>query len=337
MGWSPPQTAGPPAARRPAAGAPSSPPLIPGFETAAVSLRSNSDMENIFSFWNSQLMIGAGAQGDTTCFGDSGGPLVVSRDGVPVEVGVVSFGDQNCDMAAGFARMSGTQLAWIASQVPAVAANWGSCLYDGGPKGALEQGLGSYLTYLGSDVSTITCVPASPGYLTVFQDSPGGLLAETSAGGRIRGVANGLGIATGTSPAVAALSTGGREIAFQASGEDTLWTVSPDNVGHDTGVKMAAGTSPAITALPGGGYEIAFVNSDGLLRELGPDGVVRWAANGLGWRRGPVRRSRRARAAGSRSRSRRRPRARCGQSLRTTSATTREVRWRPGAARRSRG
>src|ERR1039457_7028391 len=210
------------AARRPAAGAPSSPPLIPGFETAAVSLRSNSDMENIFSFWSVQLMIGAGARGDTTCFGDSGGPLVVSRDGVPVEVGVVSFGDQNCDMAAGFARMSGPQLAWIASQVPAVAGNSGSCLYDGGPKVALEQGLGSYLTYLGSDVSTITCVPASPGYLTVFQASPGGLLAETSAGGRIRGVADGLGIATGTSPAVAALSTGGRESAVQAAGGDTL-------------------------------------------------------------------------------------------------------------------
>ncbi len=110
------------------------------------------------------------------------------------------------------------------------------------------------------------CAPASPDYLTAFEDSPGGLLAETSAGGRIRGVANGLGIAPGTSPAVAALSTGGREIAFQAAGEGTLWTVTPDNTGHDTGVEMAAGTSPAIVALPGGGYEIAFVNSDGFLR-----------------------------------------------------------------------
>ena len=81
---------------------------------------------------------------------------------------------------------------------------------------------------------------------------------------------------------MAALSTGGREIAFQAAGEGTLWTVTPDNTGDDTGVEMAAGTSPAIVALPGGGYEIAFVNFDGFLRELGPDGVVRWAANGLG-------------------------------------------------------
>ncbi len=67
-------------------------------------------------------MIGAGAAGDTTCNGDSGGPLVVSRNGVPVEVGVVDFGDQACDMAAGFEKLSGPQLAWVASQVPAVTA-----------------------------------------------------------------------------------------------------------------------------------------------------------------------------------------------------------------------
>ena len=275
MGFSAPLLAGPATSRRPAAG----PSSLPGFETAAVSLRSDSDMENIFNFWNPQLMIGAGGPGDTTCNGDSGGPLVVSRNGVPVEVGVVDFGDQDCTMAAGFEKLSGPQLAWVASQVPAVAANWGSCPLDGGAEG---QGQATYSTYTGNDIWAIKCVPPSPGYLTAFQDSSGGLLAETTAGGRIRGVANGLGIAPGTSPAVAALSTGGREIAFQASGEDTLWTVTPDNIGHDTGVKMAAGTSPAIVALPGGGYEIAFVNSDGFLRELGPDGVVRWAANGLG-------------------------------------------------------
>ena len=81
-------------------------------------------------------MIGAGAAGDTTCNGDSGGPLVVSRNGVPVEVGVVDFGDQACDMAAGFEKLSGPQLAWVASQVPAVTAGWGSCPYDGGARRA---------------------------------------------------------------------------------------------------------------------------------------------------------------------------------------------------------
>ncbi len=279
MGFSPPLLAGPAGARRSAAAAPGVPPLIPGFNTAAVSLDSDSEMEGIFSNWNPQLQIGAGAAGDTTCNGDSGGPLVVSRNGVPVEVGVVDFGTQTCSNAAGFEKLSGPQLAWVASQVPAVAAGWGSCPIDGGAQG---QGHATWTPYLSDDLWAITCVRASPGYLTAFQDSPGGLLAETSASGLIRGVANGLGVAPSTSPAVAALSTGGREIAFQAAGEGTLWTVTPDNIGHDTGVKMAAGTSPAIAALPGGGYEIAFVNSDGFLRELGPDGVVRWAANGLG-------------------------------------------------------
>ena len=279
MGFSPPLLAGPAGTRRSAAAAPGVPPLLPGFNTAPVSLDSDSEMEGIFSNWNPQLQIGAGAAGDTTCNGDSGGPLVVTRNGVPVEVGVVDFGTETCSNAAGFEKLSGPQLAWVASQVPAVAAGWGSCPIDGG---ALGQGQATWTPYLSHDLWAITCAPASPDYLMAFQDSPGGLLAETSAGGRIRGVANGLGIAPGTSPAVAALSTGGREIAFQAAGEDTLWTVTPDDIGHDTGVKMAAGTSPAIVALAGGGYEIAFVNSDGFLRELGPDGVVRWAANGLG-------------------------------------------------------
>lgn len=63
---------------------------------------------------------------------------MVSRNGIPVEVGVVSFGDQNCDMASGFAELSGPQLAWVASQVPTVAAEWGSCPFDGGA----GQGLG---------------------------------------------------------------------------------------------------------------------------------------------------------------------------------------------------
>jgi hypothetical protein len=280
MGFAAPLLAGPAGSRRSAAAAPAAPPSLPGFSTAAVSLDSDSEMEDIFGNWNPQLEIGAGAAGDTTCNGDSGGPLVVSRNGIPVEVGVVEFGDQHCTLAAGFDKLYGPQLAWVASQVPAVAAGWGSCSIDGGA--ALGQGQATWTPYLSDDLWAITCVPASPDYLTAFQDSPGGLLAETSAGGRIRGVANGLGIAPGTSPAVAALSTGGREIAFQAAGEGTLWTVTPDDIGHDTGVKMAAGTSPAIVALPGGGYEIAFVNSDGFLRELGPDGVVRWAANGLG-------------------------------------------------------
>src|SRR5882724_9877106 len=60
------------------------------------------------------------------------------------------------------------------------------------------------------------------------------------------------------SPAAAALSTGGRVIAFHASGSDDLWTVDVSDVGHDTGVKMAAGSSPAIAALPAGGYEVVF-------------------------------------------------------------------------------
>ena len=91
MGFAAPLLAGPAGSRRSAAAAPGVPPSLPGFSTAAVSLDSDSEMEDIFGNWNPQLEIGAGAAGDTTCNGDSGGPLVVSRNGVPVEVGVVEL------------------------------------------------------------------------------------------------------------------------------------------------------------------------------------------------------------------------------------------------------
>jgi len=100
---------------------------------AQVPLQSDSYMSSIFS-WNSALMIGAGTPQQTTCFGDSGGPLVVNRNSRPVEVGVVSFGSQNCDHAAGFAELSGAQLAWVASVVPSITSGWGTCTAsDGNP------------------------------------------------------------------------------------------------------------------------------------------------------------------------------------------------------------
>jgi hypothetical protein len=63
-------------------------------------------------------------------------------------------------------------------------------------------------------------------------------------------VSDGLGVESGTSPAYISLPTGGYEIAFQAWGLDTLWIVSSDNVGRDTGLKMAPGTSPAAAVKP---------------------------------------------------------------------------------------
>jgi hypothetical protein len=46
-----------------------------------------------------------------------------------VQVGVVSFGPDNCDEAGGFAKLAGPQLAWIGANVP--TANIGACVFNG--------------------------------------------------------------------------------------------------------------------------------------------------------------------------------------------------------------
>ena len=92
-----------------------------------------------------------------------------------------------------------------------------------------------------------------------------GLAYELSGDYDLRMTANGLGIAPGTQPSVAALPTGGRMIAFHAWGVDTLWYVDAADAGHDTGRKMRTGTSPAIAVNSRGEWVIAFVADTGRL------------------------------------------------------------------------
>jgi len=99
------------------------------------SIRSDSSMSDIYDHiwstnWNSRLMIGAGDSSHTVCQGDSGGPLTVDRSHGTVQVGVVSFGPDDCDEAGGFAKLAGPQLAWIGANVP--SANIGACSLDYG-------------------------------------------------------------------------------------------------------------------------------------------------------------------------------------------------------------
>jgi len=76
-----------------------------------------------------------------------------------------------------------------------------------------------------------------------------------------------LGMAPGTSPAIATASGGGYWYAFQAS-TGHLWIGSAAGA-SDTGFTMKAGTSPAITALTGGGYQVAYQANDGFLWSVG--------------------------------------------------------------------
>ncbi|KAJ0176069.1 hypothetical protein K1T71_008243 [Dendrolimus kikuchii] len=67
---------------------------------------------------NSNICI-SGANGRSTCNGDSGGPLVVTRNGVPILVGVTSFGSaRGCQVGspAAFARVT-FFTSWINSNM----------------------------------------------------------------------------------------------------------------------------------------------------------------------------------------------------------------------------
>ena len=108
------------------------------FRAADTPLRSDSDMDDVFNRWYTfdnwieYLMIGAGSAGQTVCDGDSGGPLVVSRNGVPVQVGVASAAyypltSDGCATAGMFAELRGAQLAWLGHVVPEIVPAWGGC------------------------------------------------------------------------------------------------------------------------------------------------------------------------------------------------------------------
>jgi hypothetical protein len=98
---------------------------------AGTTIRSDGYMDDIWSDWTAPLLIGAGLAGQTTCRGDSGGPLMAGD----VQVGIVSFGTEHCDRAAGFTELTGAQLAWIASHVAPVADRWGPCTSEFGTPG----------------------------------------------------------------------------------------------------------------------------------------------------------------------------------------------------------
>ena len=75
-----------------------------------------------------------------------------------------------------------------------------------------------------------------------------------------------LGMATGTSPAIATLDAGSPRfvVAFQAN-TGNLWIYEPGGTVADTGYAMKPGTSPSVAALPGGAYVIAFQANTGTM------------------------------------------------------------------------
>jgi hypothetical protein len=110
--------------------------------------------------------------------------------------------------------------------------------------------------------------PSGSGYETAFEANTTHLWTFGSADETDRD----LGMASGTSPAIAQLATGGYETAFQAN-TTRLWTFGTVSQG-DTGLGMAPGTSPSIAALQAGGYEVAAQMNDGNLWLYGSAGTL---------------------------------------------------------------
>lgn len=72
-------------------------------------------------------------------------------------------------------------------------------------------------------------------------------------------------MASGTSPSIAALATGGYETAYQGSNNHLM--EAGTTITWDADLGMMAGTNPAIAASPAGGFQVAFQANTGYLYE----------------------------------------------------------------------
>jgi hypothetical protein len=110
---------------------------------------------------------------------------------------------------------------------------------------------------------------SSSGFLTIL--GPGAPLPDPSFG-PVAATQTSLVVAAGTSPAIARLTTGGYEVAFQG-GNGHLWLTGASGT-SDTGFAMRPTTSPSITALTTGGYQVAFQASNSILWTTGTAGTL---------------------------------------------------------------
>jgi hypothetical protein len=95
-------------------------------------------------------------------------------------------------------------------------------------------------------------------FRVVFQDTQNGLAGYSSTKSHFTTTLN---LVAGTSPAVARLSGGTFQAAFEGNGNVlTLLHLGGSTI--NTKLGMEAGTSPAIAALPGGGWVAAFEDND---------------------------------------------------------------------------
>jgi hypothetical protein len=141
---------------------------------------------------------------------------------------------------------------WVSAGRGRGAARW--CV-AGGVTGLLA---GSLLAAAGPAAIAQTSASNGSGMEVAFQAASTGDLYtfDPVSKGSLNA---GLGMAPGTSPAIASNGSGGFEVAFQAAGTDDLYIYNTSTESSfNAGLGMAPGTSPSITTDPSGGYEVAF-------------------------------------------------------------------------------
>ena len=114
--------------------------------------------------------------------------------------------------------------------------------------------------------------------IVVFQDNTGHLNVAGS------GSLTNMPLMPGTSPALARLTNGGAEDAFQSSNGTLIISGTAGNI--NTGIGMMPGTSPSITSLPNGGYEVAVQANTGDLWTYGSASVGSQGRVDLGMMKG---------------------------------------------------
>jgi len=152
-------------------------------------------------------------------------------------------------------------------------------LLTGGAAAAIAGGL------LAAPVAGQQALAASPlpAVEMLAQNASDGLLWAVNPDGSNYQIGNGLGVQSGTNLAMAPLTTGGFQAAWNGGGGQ-LWTIGPVTGQQNTGYMMPPGFTPAIAPLDTGGSEILYQNaSDGLLYALNPGtGADSRIGNGLG-------------------------------------------------------
>jgi hypothetical protein len=97
----------------------------------------------------------------------------------------------------------------------------------------------------GQSPAVADAINSGSGLVMMFDNVTDGLVYRLDPGFDLRFISNGLGIVPGTRPSLVELFDGKYMVAFEG-GDNDLWYVDENNIGHQTKLAMAPGTSPSV-------------------------------------------------------------------------------------------